>query len=111
MQIEGVVSLFRAIGENEFFSVMRTGRFSYWSYSAKVKYFANDFDETLKFANMAFATDITAILEIRVHTEVLDKIGDFTNVDTTLFKSGTVEIQPEYLEEFNDSILEIIHRF
>lgn len=59
---------------------------------------------------MAFATDIAAILEVKVQKAILDKIGDFTNVDTTLFKNGTVEIQSEHLEEFNSSIVEIIHR-
>ena len=38
-------------------------------------------------------------------------IRDFTHVDATLFRSGTVEIQPEHLDEFNDSIIEIIHRY
>ena len=60
--------------------------------------------------NKAFTTDIAAVLEIRVRKDTLEKIGDFTQVDTTLFKSGTVEIQPEHLEEFNNSIIDIIHR-
>jgi len=40
---ENKISLFRAVGESEFYSVMRTKRFSFWHRSAKVKYFANDF--------------------------------------------------------------------
>lgn len=103
--------LYRAIGESEFYSVMRTKRFCFWQCSAKVKYFAMNFEETLKFANMAFATDIAAVLEIEVKKDILERIGDFTHVDTTLFRSGTVEIQPEHLEEFNNSIIEIIHRY
>ena len=105
------VSLYRAIGESEFFSVMRTKRFSFWQRSARVKYFANDFKETVKFANKAFATDIVAVLEIVVAKDVLERVGDFTCVDTTLFKAGTVEIHPEHLDEFNNSITEIIHRY
>ena len=108
--IEDIVSLFRAIGESEFYSVMRTKRFSFWPFSAKVKYFANDFEETLQFADKAFTTDIAAVLEIRIRKDTLDKIGDFTHVDTTLFRNGTVEIHPEHLEEFNNSIVGIIHR-
>jgi len=50
------------------------------------------------------------VLEIRVRKDILEKIGDFTNVDVTLFRSGTVEIQPEHLEEFNTAIVEIVHR-
>jgi len=89
---------------------MRTKRFTFWPCSAKVKYFAHDFEETLLFANKAFTTDIAAVLEIKVRKDTLEKIGDFTHVDITLFRNGTVEIQPEHLEEFNDSIVEIIHR-
>jgi hypothetical protein len=105
------VSLFRAIGESEFYSVMKTKRFGFWPRSAKVKYFANEFEETVEFANKAFATDIVAVLEIVVHKDILERIGDFTNVDTTLFRMGTVEIHPEHLDEFNSSIIEIIHRY
>ena len=108
---EDSLSLFRAIGESEFYSVMRTKRFSFWRRSAKVKYFANDLAETIKFANMAFATDIVAVLEITVVKDVLERIGDFTNVDSTLFRAGTVEIHPEHLEEFNNAIIDIIHRY
>jgi hypothetical protein len=107
----GNVSLFRAIGESEFHSVMKTKRFSFWRRSAKVKYFANEFEETVEFANKAFATDIVAVLEIIVKKDILERIGDFTNVDTTLFRAGTVEIHPEHLDEFNNSIIEIIHRY
>jgi len=57
LSIEDNASLFRAIGESEFYSVMRTKRFSFWHRSAKVKYFANEFEETIKFANKAFATE------------------------------------------------------
>ena len=105
------VSLYRAIGESEFYSIMRTKRFSFWSRSAKVKYFAKDLEETVIFANKAFATDIVAVLEIIVNKRVLEQVGDFTNADTTLFKTGTVEIHPEHIDEFNDAITEIIHRY
>ena len=64
----------------------------------------------MQFANKAFISDIVAVLEIRVRKGILEKIGDFTHVDTTLFRNGTVEIQPEHLDEFNNSIVEIIHR-
>jgi len=46
-----------------------------------------------------------------MENDVLEHIGDYTNVDITLFKTGTVEIHPEHLDEFNDSIIEIIHRY
>ena len=108
---EDNVSLFRAIGESEFNSVMRTKRFSFWHHSAKVKYFANNFEETIEFANKAFATDVVAVLEVVVKKDTLERIGDFTNVDTTLFRAGTVEIHPEHLIEFNNSIIQIIHRY
>jgi hypothetical protein len=105
------ISLYRAVGENEFYSVMQTGYFSVLEKGAHVKYFGLNFDETLAFANMIINIEVVAIFEVTVITEVLKKIGDFTNVDIFLFKSGTVEIPAEKLVEFNNAIQEIIHRY
>jgi len=104
------VSLFRAMGEAEFESVMSTKIFSLIKGKAEVKYFGLDFDETLSFADKAFNLDLVCVLEVCVKKTVLDMIGDFTHVDPFLFKCGTVEIQPEDLEEFNRAITKIVHR-
>jgi hypothetical protein len=104
------VSLFRAMGDAEFESVMSTKVFTLSKGKAEVKYFGLDFDETLSFANKAFNLDLVCVLEVCVKKSVLDKIGDYTHVDPFLFKCGTVEIQPEDLAEFNGAIITIIHR-
>jgi hypothetical protein len=105
-----LVGLYRAIGSDEFESVMLTKQFSFLKNKAEVKYFGFNFDETLRFANKAFNMDLVAVIEVKINKVVLDKIGDFTHVDPFLFKSGTVEIQPENLDEFNRAIVKITHK-
>jgi hypothetical protein len=105
-----VVSLYRAMGAGEFENVMLTKQFSLLKNKAEVKYFGFDFDETLRFADKAFNMDLVAVVEVKISKVVLGKIGDFTHVDPFLFKSGTVEIQPENLDEFNRAIVMITHK-
>ena len=107
---DNTTSLYRAMGAGEFESVMLTQTFTLHKGKADVKYFGLDFDETLQFANKAFNSDLVAVIEVQVRKSVLEKIGDYTHVDPFLFKCGTVEIQPENLAEFNNSISKIIHR-
>ena len=103
------MSIYRAVGEHELKSIFNTKQFSFWPRSAEVKYFGLNFEETLQFANKAYY-DYVAVIEVKLSKTVLKKIGDFTCVDAFLFKHGTVEIQPEVLNEFNNSIIEIRHR-
>ena len=104
-----VINIYRAVGERELSSIIRTRRFSFWARSAEVKYFRLDFHETSQFAHKAYY-DYVAVVEVRINKDMLDKVGDFIRVDPFLFKHGTVEIQPENLDEFNASILEIKHK-
>ena len=103
--------LYRAIGFAEFFSVMDTGLFTLRPNGLESKYFGMDFNETLDFANKAFNIHVVAIVEAVVKKGVLNRVGDFTEVDFSVFKSGTVEIHREHLDEFNDAVLEIKHVF
>ena len=105
-----VINLYRAMGAEEFENVMLLKQFFIHKSKAEVKYFGLDFDETLQFANKAFNMDLVAVVEVAISKAVIDKIGDFTHVDPFLFKSGTVEIQPEELDEFNRAIIKIIHK-
>jgi len=107
---DSAVSLFRAMGADEFENVMLTNVFSLLKGKAEVKYFGLDFEETLRFADKAFNMDLVAVVEVCVIRSVLEKIGDYTHVDPFLFKCGTVEIQAENLAEFNNAITKIIHR-
>jgi len=107
---DNTISLYRAMGADEFESVMLAKMFTLHKGKADVKYFGLDFDETLQFANKAFNRDLVAVIEVQIDKYILMKIGDYTHVDPFLFKCGTVEIQPENLEQFNNSITKIVHR-
>ena len=106
-----IVCLFRAVGDVEFYSIMRTKQFSIHPKGAHVKYFGLDYEETLAFANKIANIDVTAIIEVTVLRDVLERIGDFTQVDSFLFKGGTVEIQSEDLDEFNLAIQQIEQKY
>ena len=106
-----VVHLFRAVGDIEFYSIMRTKQFSVKQEGAHVKYFGLDYEETLALADKVTNIDATAIVEVAVLRDTLERIGDFTHVDSFLFRSGTVQIQEEDLDEFNRAILLIEQKF
>ena len=107
-----VVHLFRAVGAEEFYSIMRLNRFTIPPYiSANVKYFGVDFDETLTFANRKQFVDIIAVFEVEVLYDKLMQIGDFTHIDAFLFKKGTVIIHSEHLDFFNNAIMHINHKY
>jgi len=103
--------LFRAVGFEEFYSIMQSNKFSVQPDGTHVKYFGVDPGETLEFANKIINIDVVAVIEVGVLEDTLKRIGDFINVDPFLFKSGTVEIHVEYLEEFNSAIQYIIHKY
>ena len=111
MKIGETVSLFRAVGFVEFCSVMETGLFTLRPNGLESKYFGLDFGETLVFANKVFNIHVVAIVETIVDKSVLNNVGDFTKVDSSVFKSGTVEVHKEHLDEFNSSVSGIKHVF
>jgi hypothetical protein len=88
---------------------MKTGEFSVIPNGLQAKQFGLSFEETLKFADKY--SDIGAIIEVKVPTSALNKIGDFTQVDKFIFKNGTVTIQADKLGEFNKIIQELIHKY
>ena len=107
-----VMSLYRAVGVDEFYSIMQTGHFSLNPDNAvNVKYFGVDYEETLAFASKIQFMDIVAVVEVGVLRDILLRIGDFTQVDTFLFKKGTVIIQAENLDEFNGAIKYIVQKY
>jgi len=106
---ESLTSLYRAVGPDEFYNVMKTGEFSVIPNGLQAKQFGLSFEETLKFADKY--SDIGAIIEVKVPTSVLNKIGDFTQVDKFIFKNGTVTIQADKLGDFNKIIQELIHKY
>ena len=108
---DGVVRLFRAVSADEFYSIMESKQFSLPpDMSTKVKYFGVDYNETVEFANKLQLIDIVAVVEVGVSHDKLLQIGDFTHVDVFLFRKGTVIIQAEDLDEFNNDIRYIEHK-
>ena len=106
-----LIKLYRAVGVEEFNSIMRISCFTCLPDGVEVKYFGLNFDETLYFANMAVNIETVAVLEATVLESVLNCIADFTHVDPFLFKSGTVEVHISRLDKFNNAIQKIVHKF
>jgi hypothetical protein len=104
-----LISIYRAVGPDEFYSVMKSGKFNVIPNGLQAKQFGLSLEETLKFANKY--SDIGAIIEVKIPINILRKIGDFTHVDRFLFKNGTITIHLDKLVEFNNVIQQIIHRF
>ena len=108
----GIISLFRAVCAEEFYAIMQTRKFSLPpDKSTNVKYFGVNYDETLLFANKIQFVDIVAVIEVGVSHDILVDIADFTQVDMFLFKHGTIIIQSENLNSFNNAIRYLEHRF
>ena len=106
---EDLTSIYRAVGPEEYFDLFDVKKFRPGPKSAKVKYFGLDFDETLKFAD--WTPDASAIIEVKIPDSVLKDIGDFTPLDTPIFKHGTVTIPGDQLDIFNKYITDILHVF
>ena len=97
--------LFRAMSKAEIDSLLSTGTFSPNPRGMSAKQFGRNRQETEQFQGLFSDLDSTA--KVTVDTKTLDNIADTTNVDPHNFKGGTVTIQPEDLDEFNDSIRSI----
>ena len=90
---------------------MRTKKFTCHPEGSEIKYFGIDFEETLVFANEIINIEVIAAIEVSILSDTLNKIGDFKWVDPFLFKKGTVEVHHTYLDEFNNAIRYITHKF
>ena len=103
--------LYRAIDDKEFYSLLQTGKFSCIPGGVGLKYFGKDYIDTLRFAEMVINKNIVAVIEVGVSRSVVERIGDFVDVDPFIFRHGTVQIWEADLNEFNDAITHIIHKF
>ena len=99
--------LYRAVGESELHLLERTMQFAVLEGGLQVKHFGLNYEETLDFADNEINIDLVAIFEVAVITDTLRKVGEFINVDPSIFISGTVEVQAEHLAEFNEAIMKI----
>ena len=102
-----IITLYRAVGAEEYYSIMDTNKFATCSGMTEVKYFALDFQETAEYADKSYNTDVVAVFEIVAIRSALERIGDFTHVDPSIFKTGTVIIHEEDIDEFNQAIIRI----
>jgi RHS repeat-associated protein len=107
---EGGVDLYRAVGEREFKDVITTKIFRQAPNGAslEVKQFGLDFNETLKLAD--FLRNTVAIIRVRIPRSIFNTL-DKTPVDPSILKSGSVTVQPNKLDVFNRSIIEIEQAF
>ena len=103
-----LTALYRAVGLEEYYSIVRRNELSCHPTGAEVKYFGIDRGETEKFANMVINLDVVAVFEVVISKVVLEEVGDFTEVDKFLFKKGTVEIHKTDLDRFNSAIESIV---
>ena len=105
-----IITLYRAVGADEYYSVMDINKFETCIGMTEVKYFALDFKEITVYADKSYNTDVVAIFEIIAKRSSVERIGDFTRVDPSIFKSGTVIIHEEDIDEFNQAIISIYLR-
>ena len=110
-ELDDKMFLYRAVGEKEFYEIMQSSSFSCLPGGVGVKYFGKSFNDTLRFANMIINKYVVAVIEVEVSRTVVEKIGDFIAVDPFLFRHGTVEIWEADLDEFNDAVIRIVHKF
>jgi hypothetical protein len=86
---------------------MDTNKFATRGGMTEVKYFAFDFKETTEYADKSYNTDVVAVFEVIAKRSVVERIGDFTHVDPSIFRAGTVIIHEEDIDEFNQAIISI----
>lgn len=106
----GTKDIYRAVGVDEFYDIMDTGRFRGVDGSLAAKEFGNDFNETLDFANRSINRDKVAIIKVTIPEDVYNQLNHM-NLDAPIFKSGTPVVEPNMLEYFNNSILNIKHAY
>ena len=98
-----LVDLYRAVSEKELQDIHKTGKFSTVPGAMEYKQFGRSLLETKSFRDAI--NPAGHIVGVTIQKDTLDRIGDFTPVDTFNFRSGTVSIHESDLEEFNASII------
>ena len=106
---EVVAKLYRAVGFGEYALLADGEKFQILRGGVAAKYFGKSFEDTLNFANKPINNGMVAIFEVAVNENVLLDVGDFAQVDKFIFRSGTVEIPEERLDEFNEAVQYVRH--
>lgn len=101
--------IYRAVDIDEYEDIISTGKFrGIEGKTLAAKEFGNDFDETLIFANKFINKDKVAIIKITIPKNVYEQLNHM-NLDASIFISGTPVVEPDMLDFFNDSIINIEH--
>jgi hypothetical protein len=100
------VDIYRAVGPDEYYDIMNTNMFRSGPNSLSGKQFGNSFEEILKLTN--YLQDTSAIIRARVPISVYNQL-DHTRVDSFILKSGSVTVQPNKLNLFNNTLIGIKH--
>ncbi|MBR5579479.1 MAG: hypothetical protein IKW28_10860, partial [Lachnospiraceae bacterium] len=93
-----------------YYDVMDTGSFRGVPGTLAAKEFGNNFDETLRWAGHKINTDKVAIIKVTIPENIYNKLNHM-ELDLHEFPSGTVTVEPEMLDIFNSSIINIEHAF
>jgi hypothetical protein len=105
---EHFVTLYRAVGLEEYYSIIRKNKFSCHPAGAEVKYFGLDYAETERFANLIINLEVVAVFSVIIMRDVVERVGDYTHVDPFLFRKGTIEIHNDDLICFNNAIQSVL---
>lgn len=102
-----IVDIFRAVSDGELEDIASFGGFraAPGGASLSVKQFANDLAELQKFSK--HFPDLTRTVKVQIPKDVLEQFADRTPVDPMIFKSGTVTIPENMLDDFNAAIRSI----
>ncbi|MDE6761314.1 MAG: hypothetical protein K2J90_11640 [Lachnospiraceae bacterium] len=100
------VDMYRAVGVDEYEDIMSNGKLRGTTGTLAAKQFGNDFDETLNWAGKSINNDKVAIIKVTIPKELYNRLNHM-ELDSWEFPSGTVTVEPEMLEEFNNSIISI----
>ena len=107
---EGTKDIYRAVSPEEYEDIMTTqslrGRQDGRSYEAKQ--IGNDFNEILELANQPIMQDTTAIVKVTIPESVYNQLNHMP-LDVRSLKSGAVTVEPDMLDIFNESIINIEH--
>ncbi|WP_321818800.1 MULTISPECIES: DUF637 domain-containing protein, partial [unclassified Paraburkholderia] len=106
----GITTIYRAMGPEEFSSVMSSGQFSFVLGNNEMKQFGFNLNEVLTYAN--FESDYAAIVSADIPTSVLGNFSFSNTIDPFIFKSGVLSVERKpALSLLNSVVTNIKHAY
>ena len=98
-------TIYRSISSAEADDIISTGRFNLSPSGMEAKQFGLNYDETVMFGNTIKPTQ-HIVVSAELPTSMVPQFynGGTGGIDTTIFKSGTLTVYGEQLDDFNDAI-------